>query len=122
MSTLILVTTAPTSILAWHAYGLAHALKQKKEPFDVFFYQDGVYVANILNWVQEDQRNLTQAWQDLNIQLPVCVSAALNRGISDLDNAERHQLLQANLAPSFKLVGLGELSDALNNNQRLVQF
>lgn len=122
MSILILVTAAPSSIFAWHALGLAQALQQKKVEFNVFFYQDGVYVSNQLNWVQDDQRNLTQAWQALNIELPVCVSAALQRGITDLDNATRHQMNISNLASQFKLVGLGELTDSLHRAQRVIQF
>ncbi|MCO8045022.1 sulfurtransferase complex subunit TusD [Acinetobacter bohemicus] len=122
MSTLILVTSAPTSIYAWHALGLAQALQQKHEKFRVFFYQDGVSVANALQWVPDDQRHLSRAWQDLKICLPVCVSAALARGITDQDNAQRHNIQQHNLANNFELVGLGELADAVQSSQRLIQF
>ncbi|SDB87578.1 sulfurtransferase complex subunit TusD [Acinetobacter boissieri] len=122
MSTLILVTAPPSTIFAWHALGLAQALKQKSSPFTVFFYQDGVYVANALNWVQNDQRNLTHEWQALEITLPVCVSAALQRGITDQDNAERHQLNTSNLAAQFKLVGLGDLIEAFGQAERIIQF
>ncbi|BFM35298.1 sulfurtransferase complex subunit TusD [Acinetobacter towneri] len=122
MSTLLLITSAPTSIHAWHALGLAQALQQKNEAFRVFFYQDGVAVANELQWVPDDQRNLKTEWQKLSIRLPVCVSAALARGISDADNAKRHQLRQHNLAAGFELVGLGELADAVQSTERLIQF
>jgi len=122
MSTLILVTSAPTSIYAWHALGLAQALQHKQEAFRVFFYQDGVSVANALQWVPDDQRPLTRSWQDLNIRLPVCVSAALARGITDQENAQRHNIQQHNLADGFELVGLGELADAVQSSQRLIQF
>lgn len=122
MSTLILVTSPPSTIFAWHALGLAQALKQQGAPFTVFFYQDGVYVANHLNWVQDDQRNLTHAWQALNTPLPVCVSAALQRGITDLDNTPHHKTNISNLASQFKLVGLGDLTEALGQATRVVQF
>jgi tRNA 2-thiouridine synthesizing protein D len=65
--------------MAWHAFGLAQALGNKSEDFRVFFYQDGVQVANDLQWFPDDQRNLKQEWQKLGIRLPVCVSAALAR-------------------------------------------
>ena len=122
MSTLILITSAPTSIHAWHALGLAQALQQKQEPFRVFFYQDAVMVANALQWVPDDQRQLSTEWQKLAIRLPVCVSAALARGITDAENAKRHALDAHNLVDGFELVGLGELADAVQSAQRLIQF
>lgn len=122
MSTLLLITSAPTSIHAWHAVGLAQALHQKGTDFRVFFYQDAVNVANCLQWQPDDQRSLMHEWQKLAIRLPVCVSAALSRGISDAENAQRHQLTQHNLAEGFELVGLGELADALQHAQRILQF
>lgn len=122
MSTLLLITSAPSSIHAWHALGLAQALKSKQREFRVFFYQDGVHVANGLQWVPDDQRNLTAEWQKLAIQLPVCVSAALARGVTDQENATRHQINASNLAQGFNLVGLGELADAVQSTERLIQF
>ncbi|AYO54468.1 sulfurtransferase complex subunit TusD [Acinetobacter wuhouensis] len=122
MSTLLLITAAPTSIHAWHALGLAQALKAKNQTFRVFFYQDAVQVANSLQWVPDDQRNLSVEWQKLAIRLPVCVSAALARGITDQENAKRHQIQTHNLADGFELVGLGELADAVQSTERLIQF
>ncbi|WP_038344226.1 sulfurtransferase complex subunit TusD [Acinetobacter sp. A47] len=122
MSTLLLITSAPTSVIAWHALGLAQALQNKHEEFHVFFYQDGVHVANELQWFPDDQRNLKQEWQKLGIRLPVCVSAALARGITDASNAQRHSLQHHNLAQGFELVGLGELADAVQSCSRLIQF
>ncbi|MEG2359823.1 sulfurtransferase complex subunit TusD [Acinetobacter sp.] len=122
MSTLLLITSAPTSIHAWHALGLAQALQQQGEDFRVFFYQDAVAVANALQWVPDDQRKLTAEWQKLALRLPVCVSAALARGITDEENALRHNIQQHNLAAGFELVGLGELADAVQSSQRLIQF
>lgn len=122
MSTLLVITAAPQSIYAWHALGLAQALHNQKQAFTLFFYQDAVQVANCLSWVPDDQRNLTREWQKLGVRLPICVSAALSRGITDADNATRHQLPQHNLAEGFELVGLGELADALQNCTRLIQF
>lgn len=122
MSTLLLITSSPASIHAWHAFGLAQALHNKKEDFRVFFYQDGVAVANALQWAPDDQRKLAAEWQKLAVRLPVCVSAALARGITDQENAQRHNLQQHNLAEGFELVGLGELADAVQSASRLIQF
>lgn len=122
MPTLLLITAAPSSIHAWHALGLAQALKAKNQDFRIFFYQDGVNVANNLQWVPDDQRNLSLEWKKLNIRLPVCVSAALARGITDAENAQRHHIHAHNLATGFELVGLGEFADAVQSAERLIQF
>ncbi|WP_173910703.1 sulfurtransferase complex subunit TusD [Acinetobacter sp. Marseille-Q1618] len=122
MSTLLLITSAPSSIHAWHALGLAQALQAKNQDFRIFFYQDGVIIANNLQWLPDDQRNLLKEWQKLTVRLPVCVSAALARGITDQENAKRHQIPTHNLAEGFELVGLGELADAVESCDRLLQF
>ena len=75
-------------------------------------------VANDFQWVPDDQRNLTHEWQKLAIRLPVCVSAALARGITDAEMPVAITLL----AKDFELVGLGELADAVQSASRLIQF
>ncbi len=122
MSTLLLITSAPTSVHAWHAFELAKALIDQQQDIRVFFYQDGVHVANQLQWLPDDQRNLAVEWAKLEIRLPVCVSAALTRGITDDENAVRHHLNTSNLAQGFELVGLGELADAVQSSDRLLRF
>lgn len=92
----------------------------------IFFYADGAHTANRLRWQSADQSDITKAWQQLaeryQLRLPVCVSTALSRGISDADNSQRHQLQGDNLAPGFDLVGLGELAMMLQTDCRLLQF
>ncbi len=122
LPTLLLITAPPTSRLAYHALKLAEAMQQSAQPFLVFFYQDAVSIANTSLWYAEDELNLTSQWQKLNIPLPVCVSAALNRGISDEENAKRHHLPNSNLAQGFELTGLGTLAEAISSAQHIVQF
>ena len=121
-STLLLITAPPTSRLAYHAFKLAQAMHEKQQAFCVFFYQDAVSIANSALWRAEDELNLTMAWQSLEIELPVCVSAALNRGVSDLENATRHHLDHNNLAQGFYLTGLGTLADAIVQARHVIQF
>ena len=95
-------------------------------PLNIFFYADAAHTANSLRWQSADQINVTQEWQALaeqyNLALPVCVSTALSRGISDTDNSARHQLETENLATGFKLVGLSELAMMMQGDCRLLQF
>ncbi len=122
MHSVLLITAAPTSRLAYHAFQLACAMKSKQQSFEVFFYQDAVSIANHQRWYAEDELSLTQAWQQLNIPLYVCVSAALRRGVSDVENAKRHQLTYHNLAEKYLLTGLGTLAEAIKNADHLLQF
>jgi tRNA 2-thiouridine synthesizing protein D len=70
MSTLLLITSAPTSIHAWHAFGLAQALHTKGETLRVFFYQDGVQVAKHLQWFPDDQRHLNMNGKNYRFVCP----------------------------------------------------
>ena len=93
---------------------------------NIFFYADAANTANRLRWQSADQMNITKEWQKLaeqyQLTLPVCVSTALSRGISDSENSTRHQLDSENLAAGFKLVGLSELAMMMQGDCRLIQF
>lgn len=122
MNILLLLTEAPTRPLAWHAVNLAQQLLQQGAQVRVFFYQDAVLIANTFRWQPADEKNLTTAWQQLAIDLPVCVSAALYRGVTDADNATRHALAGYNLAAGFRLTGLGELADYMLDADRVIHL
>jgi len=81
----------------------------------VFFYNDGVNNANKLSEPQSDDRNLVKLWstlgQENEIDLVVCVAAALRRGIKE-----------EVLADGFRISGLGQLIEAGIVNDRLVVF
>ena len=63
----------------------------------------------------QDDRNIVNRWaklgQEHNIDLVVCVAAALRRGIQD-----------ENLAPGFRISGLGQLIEAGIQAERMVTF
>lgn len=122
MSVFLLLTEPMTSPLAWHGVALAKELINQNEAVDVFFYQDAASIANRLNWRPSDEANLTSEWQRLAIERRVCVSTALVRGVTDLDNATRHDLSSENLAEGFNLVGLGELADLMLKATRVIHL
>ncbi len=132
---LLLITKDPSHPLAHFAVRYARAFLEQTAtletdaqhtPLKLFFYADAANIANSLRWQSADQLNLTKQWQQLaeqhNISLPVCVSTALSRGISDSDNSARHHLKSANLASGFELVGLSELALMMQSDCRLIQF
>lgn len=140
MTPLLLITADPSHPLAHLALRYARAYltnaANSKDTNDnatldnitlnVFFYGDAAHTANGLRWQSADQINLTKEWQTLaeqfQLALPVCVSTALSRGISDTDNSKRHQLNGDNLATGFSLVGLSELAMMMQGDCRLMQF
>ena len=144
---LLLITKPATHKLASHALRYARSYLQLQDSTNananthktetktetvvmpelaVFFYGDAAHIANRLHWQSADQPDLTEQWQALqqsfDINLPVCVSTALARGVADIDNAQRHGLQGDNLATGFTLVGLGELADKMHRATKVVQF
>lgn len=92
----------------------------------VFFYREGVNNANQLTSPANDEFDLVRAWQQLhqqhNVELHICVAAALRRGIADEEQATQLSLPCHNLQPGFTLSGLGALAQASLTCDRTVQF
>jgi tRNA 2-thiouridine synthesizing protein D len=93
----------------------AAAIRRGHEVMRVFFYHDGVYNATRLTEPPQDDRHIVNRWSQLkeqhNVDLVVCVAAALRRGIKD-----------EVLAPGFRISGLGQLVDAGIKADRTVTF
>ncbi|WP_437887664.1 sulfurtransferase complex subunit TusD [Phytobacter sp. V91] len=109
------------------AYQFAQALLAcGHELGSVFFYQDGVSNANALTSPASDEFDLVRAWQSLHdehqVELHICVAAALRRGVTDESEARLQGLGAANLQPGFSLSGLGALAEAALTCDRMVQF
>lgn len=102
------------------------AIAKGHEVFRVFFYHDGVNNGTRLASPPQDDRNVTQRWSDLakehNIDLVVCVAAALRRGLLDENEAKRHRKSGDNIADGFRISGLGQLIEAGIQADRLVVF
>ena len=102
------------------------ALEKGHEIFRVFFYNDGVYNGTRLGVPPQDDRNITKLWQELaeqyELDLVVCVAAAQRRGILDADEAKRHGKDADNIAPKFRISGLGQVIEAGIQSDRLVVF
>ncbi|WP_428239484.1 sulfurtransferase complex subunit TusD [Gynuella sp.] len=78
----------------------------------VFFYADAVTIANTLTIPHQNETNWQQAWVELasqhDVDLIICVAAALRRGVVNEQEAHNNQLPYANCHPGFTISGLGE--------------
>jgi len=124
----IMVSEGPyTHEAADTAYNFTKAVLEKgHEVFRVFFYHDGMNVGTRLSVPPQDDRNITAKWIELaeqyDLDLVVCVAAAQRRGLLDDDEAKRHGKDASNIAPKFRISGLGQLIEAGIQSERLVVF
>ena len=102
------------------------ALAKGHEIFRVFFYHDGVNNATRLTTPPQDDRNIVARWSKLaeehKLDMVVCVAAAQRRGIVDEGEMKRNGKDATNLAPGFRISGLGQLIEAGIQADRLVTF
>jgi tRNA 2-thiouridine synthesizing protein D len=109
------------------AYQFAKAVLAKgHEIFRIFFYHDGVNNATRLTTPPQDDRNIVNRWSKLaeehKLDMVVCVAAAQRRGIVDEGEAKRNGKDATNLAPGFRISGLGQLIEAGIQSDRMVTF
>lgn len=102
------------------------ALAKGHEIFRVFFYHDGVHNGTRLTVPPQDERNIVKRWSELaekhKLDMVVCIAAAQRRGIMDANEAKRHGKDADNIAPGFRISGLGQLIEAGIQADRLVTF
>ena len=92
----------------------------------MFFYHDGVNNGTRLTVPPQDERNVVKRWSELAAQhkldLGVCIAAAQRRGLMDKSEAKRNGKDADNIAPGFRISGLGQLIEAGIQADRLVVF
>jgi len=102
------------------------ALEKGHEIYRVFFYHDGVNNATRFTTPPQDDRNIVNRWSELsekhNLDLVVCVAAAQRRGIVDEDEQQRQGKDGNNIAPGFRISGLGQLVEGCIQSDRLMVF
>ena len=122
------IYSAPhTSQASDSAYRFAETLLSEGHSlYRVFFYQDGVYNSNNLLTLPQDETDISSGWQQLSakyqIDMVVCIAAALKRGILNQEEAERYEKPAHNLRDGFAISGLGQLVDAALMSDRLITF
>ncbi len=102
------------------------ALEKGHEIFRVFFYHDGVNNGTRLSVPPADDRLVQKSWSELaekhGLDLVICIAAAQRRGLMDADEAKRQGLDANNIAPGFRISGLGQLVEGGIQSDRLVVF
>ena len=102
------------------------ALEKGHEIYRVFFYHDGVNNGTRLTVPPQDDRNLQKGWSELaekhGLDLVICIAAAQRRGIMDADEAKRQGLDADNIAPGFRISGLGQLIEGGIQSDRTIVF
>lgn len=128
MKLAVVVNEGPYQHQASHtAYQFTRAALEKgHHVVRVFFYHDGVNNGTCLTVPPQDEPHIVDQWSRLGsehgLDLVVCVAAAQRRGIMDAREAARHALPAANLAPGFRISGLGQLIDASIEADRVLVF
>ena len=102
------------------------ALEKGHEIYRIFFYHDGVNNGTRLTTPPQDDRNIVARWSELaeqqDLDMVLCVAAAQRRGIVDDGEAERNGKDATNIAPGFRISGLGQLIEGGVQSDRLVVF
>lgn len=102
------------------------ALAQGHRIHRLFFFQDGVHNASSQIVPPQDEFHVPQAWQELvqqhGIDAIVCAASALKRGILSDEEAARYDKRAGNLLPGFTIGGLGQMVDALQHSDRVLNF
>ncbi|MEK9712018.1 MAG: sulfurtransferase complex subunit TusD [Thalassolituus sp.] len=128
MADFTLLITTPPFTGNHHALAMrfVRATADKHNIKRIFFYQDAVLAANKCQQAPQGQTAACSEWAALSeqygIALSACIANSLRRGIANDTEATRYELREANLHPAFELVGLGEMTDAINDSDQVVQF
>jgi len=92
----------------------------------VFFLDAGTFAGSTNAVFPQDEADRLQPWIDLaelqGVELVLCISSALKRGMLDNTEAHRYEREAATIHPAFIISGLGQLVDACAHSDRLVTF
>ena len=92
----------------------------------VFFLDEGTGSGSQMAVFPQDESDRLKPWTELaethNVELVLCISSALKRGMLDKTEADRYEKAAATVHPAFVISGLGQLIDAAANSDRLITF
>ncbi|PID44717.1 MAG: sulfurtransferase complex subunit TusD [Proteobacteria bacterium] len=101
-------------------------INQKHDIYRVFLYRQAVEIANDYQQLSTDETDIQAQWklfsQEHEIDVVVCIAAALRRGVVDENEARRYDKRGNNCTDHFELSGLGQLVDAVAQSDRVISF
>ena len=124
----LLVLSSPNSgqsarsaaLFAQALLGRGHALER------VFFMDEGSFAGSVNRVSPQDEPDPMELWAELGkahgLDLVLCVSSAIRRGLLDTAEATRYEKMAATIHPAFVVSGLGQLVDAASKSDRLITF
>jgi tRNA 2-thiouridine synthesizing protein D len=106
---------------------LAAALIQRGHVVErVFFMDEGTFSGASNCVFAQDEPDPIEQWHSLSeqhgVELVLCISSALKRGLLDSTEAQRYEKPSATIYPGFIISGLGQLIDAAAKSDRLITF
>ena len=94
--------------------------------YRIFFFSNGVHNANKLAITPQDETNIQEEWhtliQENDLDSVVCATSGLKRGLIDEKESKNRKLNYSSIMPSSDLSGLGQLVDAYDNSDRVLNF
>ncbi len=92
----------------------------------VFFYHEGVLTAGSQAVAPQDEDDVHAGWVALQqrhgMELAACIANSLKRGMLNEQERERYDKPAVTVHPSFTVVGLGQLIDAITASDRFITF
>ncbi len=92
----------------------------------IFFFREAVHTGSCLTVAPQGEVDLHQEWKNLGeehaIDMVICISAALKRGLLDESEAGRYNKPAHNIESPFTVSGLGQLVDGSVSADRVITF
>jgi tRNA 2-thiouridine synthesizing protein D len=124
----LLVLSSPSSGRCAHtaAEFAACAIARGHSIHRIFFLDAGASTGSSHAIFPQDEEAPLKVWIELaeqhGVELILCVSSALKRGMLDQTEAKRYERSGATIHPAFIISGLGQLVDASANSDRMITF
>jgi tRNA 2-thiouridine synthesizing protein D len=123
----LIVLSPPSTGVPKTALNVTRALLQRgHKVMRVFFLDEGVSCGLGTAVEAQDELDQLTQWTELacehSVELVLCVSSALRRGVLDSSEAQRHEKSSATISDAFTIGGLGLLVEASASSDRLLTF